>query len=150
MKSDLLSVTVNELAEARRQRIELRLRELQTECFSAADRIQKAESQQPSAAAAVERAEQELQTQLQVTREHLEAAGLGPRPELLAKNPEAVRREFEHRVRTAAPCELAKGVVDQAKADQRGVDAAVKAGRDQLAAAQLQLQRFVDELLKVG
>lgn len=150
MTIDVLSVTVNELAEARRQRIEQRLRDLRSECFIAADRLSEAESQQPSAVGAVERAEQQLQTQLQVTREHLEAAGLGPRPELLARNPEAVRREFEHRVRTAAPCELAKGLVDQARAEQRAVAAAIKAGRDQLAAAKLQLQQFVDDLLKVG
>jgi hypothetical protein len=40
--------------------------------------------------------------------------------------------------------------VDQARAEQRAVAAAIKAGRDQLAAAKLQLQQFVDDLLKVG
>lgn len=150
MRTDLLTVTVNELAEARRLRIESRLRELQSAVSGAADRLRAAEAEQPSAAAAVERAELQLQAQLQVTREHLEAAGLGPRPELLSINPEAVRREFEYRVRTAAPCEMAKGVVDQARAEQRAAAAAIKTGRDQLAAAQVQLQQFVDDLLKVG
>ena len=146
---DVLAVSVSELVRARQQRIEDRLSELQAAVRAAADELQAAESQQPAAAAVVASAEQQLALQIEVTREHLDAAGLGIRPDMAAKAPRSAEREFEGRVRSSQPCQAAQQTVDEAKARLKESAAAVRAAADRLQAVRDLLGQFVENLLRV-
>jgi len=146
---DVLAVSVSELVRARQQKIEDRLSELQAAVRTAADDLQAAESQRSAAAAAVACAEQQLALQIEVTKEHLDAAGLGIRPDMAAKAPRSAEREFEGRVRSSQPCQASQQVVDDAKTALKESVAAVRTAADDLQAMQNNLQQFVQNLLRV-